>query len=505
MLSPDEISGRRFLVGLRGYDRDEVASFLQEVAGDFRQLRTRVAELEAQLARAQEAASGDGVDARSAFQALGQETTRILVAAEESARDIETKAAAAAQTTRDEAQREARETTDRANRQAARTIAEAERRRDAIAAEIADLKGERDRFVEGLRRSVASIGGVVGGLSEEEARAEAAEVAGAAAEGAAPTAPTELTPPDETTEGDVVVAGHVDAGEWEQSDEPVVLDHDGEEEPAAEVVAEPPPVEEASPEVAADAAESAPADTADHAEPEPEPEPEPAQPTVESRRDERLEELRTTMARQCKRGLQEVQNEVLASIRDHGRGAALDDLLPGEAELDDLGANGTVHLAGAYNGALEDAAAEVDGDAPESLVDGARVQAAVATFRAVLAHEVTSALRATLRAGLEADEPEPQLSERVGEVFRDLRGPVIEAAVDEHLQRTYGHGLLDAWQQLGVEQVAWVARDEARCPEGRCRTNASEGPVAIGTDFPSGDRVPPAHPGCTCVVEPAGE
>ena len=468
MLSPDDIAQRRFLVALRGYDRDEVSTFLREVSEEVRGLRARVAELQAELARAGEAAQSGQSDARTAFQSLGEETTRILVAAEESAREIESKAAAAAQTQRDEAARDARDTVEKANRQAARTIAEAERRRDAIATEIAGLREDRDRFVAGLRASMESIGGVVGGLGDD--------ATGPAPQPDQPTEPATPAPPDR-----IVVAEADDSEGPIPGTEPVLLEsaveEEAAEEPGDEPVAEEPVVEE-------------PAD-------------EPAEPTVASRRDERLAEVRAAMARQCKRGLQEVQNEVLASIRDHGRSARLDDLLPGEADLDDLGSQGADHLATAYNGALEDAAAEVDGDVPTALADGARVQAAVATFRAVLAHEVTSALRATLRAGLEAEEPEPQLSERVGEVFRDLRGPVVEATVDEHLQRTYAHGLLDAWEQLGVDRIRWEAHEEARCPEGRCRTNAAEGVIALGGDFPSGDRVPPAHAGCTCTVVPA--
>ena len=493
MLSPDDIAQRRFLVALRGFDRDEVTTFLGEVAEELRGLRARVAELQAELARAGEAAEAGRANARTAFQSLGEETTRILVAAEESAREIESKASAAAQAQRDEAARDARDTVERANRQAARTIAEAERRRDAIASEIAGLRDERDRFVAGLRASMESIGGVVGGLADGAPAPE-------------PTTDVEEPPPAP----DRLVVAEADDPEGPiPGTEPVLLESatdagDAGDDDAAE--ANVPDEDTSADEAVGDLAEDQP-----ETEPETEPVAEEAEdaavaspaPTVASRRDDRLGAIRTAMARQCKRGLQEVQNEVLASIRDHGRRARLEDLLPGETELDDLGAQGADHLAAAYNGALEDAAAEVEQETPVALADGARVQAAVATFRAVLAHEVTSALRATLRAGLEAEEPEPQLSERVGEVFRDLRGPVAEATVDEHLQRTYGHGLLDAWERLGVERVRWQAHEEPRCPEGRCRTNAAEGVIELGSDFPSGDRVPPAHAGCTCTVVPA--
>ena len=35
-LTPEDIESKKFLVGLRGYDKDEVTAFLQEVATDYR-------------------------------------------------------------------------------------------------------------------------------------------------------------------------------------------------------------------------------------------------------------------------------------------------------------------------------------------------------------------------------------------------------------------------------------------------------------------------------------
>ena len=35
-LTPEEIEAKKFLVGLRGYDKEEVTTFLGEVAGDYR-------------------------------------------------------------------------------------------------------------------------------------------------------------------------------------------------------------------------------------------------------------------------------------------------------------------------------------------------------------------------------------------------------------------------------------------------------------------------------------
>jgi DivIVA domain-containing protein len=484
--TPEDIRGRKFLIALRGYDRDEVHAFLDEVAAGYRELEDRIRQLQADLDRSAASPAtapapappvGEGADARGALQALMEESNRILGAAQESTRELEEQAKARAAETVDRARREARELVDRANGQAARTVAEAERRRDAVAQEITDLQAEKAELLGGLRLAVARVTDAVAGL---EGALVAAEEAPAAPE-PAPEPAAESGPEPEPVEEEAP---------------PVAVEPEPEPEVEPEPVAAPPVAEEPVPE------------------PEPEPEPdagpepdvppeEPAAPTIAGRRAAALEELRPALARRIKRALQDVQNGVLSALREQGRGAELDAVLPKDPDLDELGALGQEHLATTYATALADAAAAVEQDTPAQLVDGARVVSATATFRAVLAHEITSSLRATLRAGLEAGEPEPQLSERVGEVFRDLRGPVVEALADEHLSRAYAHGLLDAWQELGVEGIRWVLGDEPRCPENRCRSNAGEGVLAIGVDFPSGDRVPPAHPGCTCTIEPA--
>jgi len=443
MISPDDIRDQRFLVALRGYDRDEVGAFLEDVASQVANLEARIKELETLLSKERNRASGpvpdtaiaaaEPTDTRELLKVLGEETTRILVTAEESARMIEHKADERAREATEQARRSARDETERASRQAAKLIADAERRRDAIAAVIRDLEAQRDRFVEHLTTAVQTVAVVSDDLgsagdSADEPPAESAPAATSL------DVPVETADAPATTAEDLLVTEAVD--------------------------------------------------------------------TVPARRDASLDALRDDMARKLRRGLQDLQNTVLEGIRTGGSSSSLDDLLPREPVLDDLGIQGQAFLTQGYEAGLIDAAAEVDGDAPKQLVDGARLPAASATLRAVLAHEVVSALRATLRAGLEAGEPETSLSERVGEVFRDLKGPVLDGLVGTHIDRIYAHGLLDGWQELGVKHIRWQVGDELRCPEQRCRSNAEEGPVELGIDFPSGDRVPPAHQGCTCVIVP---
>lgn len=111
MLTPEEIQSREFLVSLRGYDRDEVHAFLDEVAEAFSQLlaeggapgtaapvedvpKKAVPEPEAEPAVAE-----DPVIAESPFAAIGAETQRILEAAQSVGDEIRQRA----QTEADEA------------------------------------------------------------------------------------------------------------------------------------------------------------------------------------------------------------------------------------------------------------------------------------------------------------------------------------------------------------------------------------------------------------------
>lgn len=78
-MQPEEIEGREFFIGLRGYDKDEVNAFLSEVAAEVRTLQARLAE-----------GGGGGGAATAAplrddFEDLGANVAAILRTAKESA------------------------------------------------------------------------------------------------------------------------------------------------------------------------------------------------------------------------------------------------------------------------------------------------------------------------------------------------------------------------------------------------------------------------------------
>jgi DivIVA domain-containing protein len=84
-MDPEDIEAREFATSLRGYDREEVDSFRRGVAAEVRRLRSALAQ---QVASASSAESPTPPDTADAYRQVGDETARILVAAEQAAREI---------------------------------------------------------------------------------------------------------------------------------------------------------------------------------------------------------------------------------------------------------------------------------------------------------------------------------------------------------------------------------------------------------------------------------
>jgi hypothetical protein len=210
------------------------------------------------------------------------------------------------------------------------------------------------------------------------------------------------------------------------------------------------------------------------------------------------------MLRRLRRSLQELQNGVLESVRVRTDGTEVEDLLPTDAEAGALADVARVFLDAGYRAGRADAPV-LSGDEP--LQDPPTDTTLVTDTADALARELIAELRTTLapslRAGIAATEPDASLSERVGEVFRDLKGPVVETVVDRHLTRTYGRATLDSWSDADHTRAAWILGEETRCPAGVCRANEAEGAIELGSEFSSGHAVPPAHDGCTCALQPA--
>lgn len=159
-MRPEDIQGRDFLVGLRGYDKEEVRSFLAEVA-------TAHAAALSELSAARDLPAPAPAPVRDDFENLGASVAAILRAAKESAAEITGEAegkateiregaARYAETVRrqaDEAGASVQESIDTARAQADQIVREAtERARQAELEHTARVANQLD---EARRREAA--------------------------------------------------------------------------------------------------------------------------------------------------------------------------------------------------------------------------------------------------------------------------------------------------------------------------------------------------------------
>jgi len=142
-MEPEDIEGREFFMGLRGYDREEVDAFLGQVAAELRHAQAEIAALRARI---------DGGDP---YGQVGVDVTAILRTANETAESIVTSAHEEAAGVRSRAEAAAEQVRGSAEEHAARVRSEANAEAD-----------ETRRAVEATRQEAARI------LDEARSRAE---------------------------------------------------------------------------------------------------------------------------------------------------------------------------------------------------------------------------------------------------------------------------------------------------------------------------------------------
>src|SRR4051794_27003193 len=144
--SPASISTATFEVARRGFDRDEVTSFLRAVANELSRLRDANARLteEVEALQAAQAAAAEVpepeppvLDEATVASLLGEETARVLTAARSAAAQIKAKAEEGAEEARRAAQEDAARLIADADLEAAR------RRQEALDARDAELESAK--------------------------------------------------------------------------------------------------------------------------------------------------------------------------------------------------------------------------------------------------------------------------------------------------------------------------------------------------------------------------
>ncbi|MGQ0804998.1 MAG: DivIVA domain-containing protein [Actinomycetota bacterium] len=243
------------------------------------------------------------------------------------------------------------------------------------------------------------------------------------------------------------------------------------------------------------AAEPAPAeDVAAEVETEPEP-PGPVPLTGDARRlshrDEVLAPVSQDLLRRCKRALQDEQNELLDRLRRERGGTGAEQLLaPLSAQVTDWAdvlepAVNEAYGAGRGSQTADEGQAE---SAPRRLVSG---------LAEVLVTPLRERLVSTLDSveGVAGSDLEAELSTRVGARYREWRAQELEYRVGDVLAAAYARGVYDAAPE--GSQLRWIPAQVGQCPD--ADDNALE-PTTRGSNFPTGQPFPPAHPGCRCLI-----
>ena len=220
-----------------------------------------------------------------------------------------------------------------------------------------------------------------------------------------------------------------------------------------------------------------------------------ADPARFAERDEALSGLVVTMARKLKRVLADEQNNVLEHLRGKRSSLEMDAIL------------GTIEEHAARY------AVSVAEDTMTAASAGAKsVKSSGGSSRRVTQKAIASHVKDTITAGLvagfredariaigEAEGDREILASLMRDVYRKWKTDLIDQHVDDIACTSYSKGGFLALEPNS--RLSWMVDPAAECCS-ECEDNSLAGSVAKGDVFPTGHSMPPAHPGCRCLVCP---
>ena len=212
-------------------------------------------------------------------------------------------------------------------------------------------------------------------------------------------------------------------------------------------------------------------------------------------RNEVLAPLVVAMARKLKRVLADEQNEVLQHLR----------LKRSSLEMEAFLGSVDEHAA-RYAAAVTEETMAAAGAGAKS-VKSAGGSSKRVTQKAIATH-VAAGIAAGLVAGFredariaigEAEGDREILAGLMRDVYRKWKMELIDRHVDDIACSAYSKGGFLAMEN--GSRLGWMVDPEAPCCS-ECEDNSLAGAVTKGDDFPTGHTLPPAHPGCRCLVCP---
>lgn len=225
------------------------------------------------------------------------------------------------------------------------------------------------------------------------------------------------------------------------------------------------------------------------------------------RRDAAVDEVGKRLAKRLKRLMSDDQSGLLDELRRAKKRPSAESLLGDQKTFSDAVAEAArADLAGAVAagvnlaGDLHDGSAEhADADLEATLTE--LVQSVAEPLRARLARALGEGTTDT-----DEDDANPvplddlELADSIRSCYREWRGARLMVAVTDACASAFGLGLRAALPaDVGLR---WLTdRQDRPCSD--CDDNRLAGVVASGDRFPTGQLVPPAHPGCRCLALPS--
>ena len=226
------------------------------------------------------------------------------------------------------------------------------------------------------------------------------------------------------------------------------------------------------------------------------------------RRDAAVEGVAQRLTKRIKRVLSDEQSELLDGLRRAKKRPSSEQLLPSAEDHDARYADAASEdLPGAViAGVLF--AGDLSDDAVES------TDTSIDAVAAELARSITGPMRTRLERALRdqatANEGEDtevdagpvdelELADRIRSCYREWRGTRLSDVVTDACAMAFGLGVRDALP-ADIDLVWTVDLQDEPCAD--CGDNVLAGAVAKDETFPTGQHVPPAHPGCRCMVLP---
>jgi cell division septum initiation protein DivIVA len=210
------------------------------------------------------------------------------------------------------------------------------------------------------------------------------------------------------------------------------------------------------------------------------------------RRDATTDAVESRLARRLKRTLSDEQNEVLDALRRARKSDGVDVLPPASEQASRYAGTAASDLAAAAEGGVAFFEAAEDGDGVEAPEVDDLASDLAAMIVGLLRERVERAVR---EADVDADADD--LAERIRACYREWKTQRIGETSRHFVLAAFNRGVYAA-QPPGTK-LCWLVDDGGSpCPD--AEDNALAGPTVKGDSFPTGHRMPPAHPGCQCVL-----